>query len=88
MWFGLVWVGAGVPAGQGRVVCSKCGQEGAKLTADRGKMKYEGRLFHDLLRSAARDMIRVRVAPPIAAKVCSTARPRVTNNVNAWQVKS
>jgi integrase len=32
-------------------------------------MRYEGRLFHDLRRSAARDMIRAGVAQTIAMKI-------------------
>jgi integrase len=72
-WFRLVWIEACLAAGQGRMFCRKCGQECAELKREcshcRGDMKYEGRLFHDLRRSAARDMIRAGVAQTIAMKI-------------------
>lgn len=71
--FRSIWVDACIRAGQGRIVCTKCGQQGLKLHQKcshcRASMKYEGRLFHDLRRSAARDMIRAGVAQTIAMKI-------------------
>lgn len=71
--FRSIWVDACIRAGQGRIVCKKCGQQGVKLYQKcshcRASMKYEGRLFHDLRRSAARDMIRAGVAQTIAMKI-------------------
>jgi integrase len=73
--FRLEWIVASLAAGQGRMVCPKCKREGKNPTPRcscshcRAPMKYEGRIFHDFRRSAARDMIRAGVAQRIAMDI-------------------
>ena len=53
--------------------CPKCGQEGSEPRQDcshcRVPLKYEGRSFHDMRHSAARDMIRAGAAQTVAIKI-------------------
>jgi hypothetical protein len=53
------------------MVCPTCAWEGDKKTCPTCKKQavYSGRIFHDLRRSAIRNMIKAGVAPQIAKKV-------------------
>jgi integrase len=75
--FGRTSIKACVAAGQGRMVCPACGQESTEPRCSHGrKPTYEGRLFRDFRRSAARDMIRVGVPQTVA--MASTGQKTVS----------
>jgi len=73
--FRRTWIKACIAAGQGRMLCPFCSQESIEYVAEqkcshcRKPMTYEGRLFHDFRRSAARDMIRAGVAQTVAMAI-------------------
>jgi integrase len=69
--FKKAWHSACVAAGVGIFVCEKCGAEGTALACSdcKGLTKYRGKIFHDLRRSAARDMLKAGIPRAIAKKL-------------------
>jgi integrase len=71
------WETACSRAGVGRWLCKKCLTPVAaerrcpkcKAKLNRGQLKYDGRVFHDLRRSAARNLIRSGVSRSVAMKI-------------------
>jgi integrase len=71
------WQAACLHAGLGQWLCKKClapvdaERRCAKCKAklNRGQLKYDGRVFHDLRRSAARNLIRSGVSRSVAMKI-------------------
>jgi integrase len=70
--FRKTWWAACVRAGVGRIVCCKCSRPaiGKKCEAcESDNLKYEGLIFHDLRRTAARNLRRAGVAEGIIQKI-------------------
>jgi integrase len=65
------WDSAAIAAQLGTMVGQKCGNEGAekRCAKCRCRRKYVGRIFHDLRRSAARNLIRAGVTQAVAMKI-------------------
>lgn len=64
------WQSAAITAGLGVMVCKKCGGQGPEKYCKKCKAakRYEGRLFHDLRRSAVRNMVQAGVSTQVAKK--------------------
>lgn len=71
------WQTACLLAGVGQWLCKRCLTPVAterrcakcKAKLNRGQLKYDGRIFHDLRRSAARNLIRSGVSRSVAMKI-------------------
>jgi hypothetical protein len=65
------WATDCVVAGIGKMVRPQCEHEGAAHWCEECKVetRYRGRIFHDLRRTGARDMIRSGVAQSVAMKI-------------------
>jgi integrase len=70
--FRKTWWSACIKAGVGRMVCSKCSRP---VTAskcepcDSDDLKYQGLIFHDLRRTAARNLRRAGVAEGVIQRI-------------------
>lgn len=62
--FRKTWKTACIAAGVGKMVCSRCNQNECKHPR-----KYVGRIFHDLRRSAIRDLVRAGVPQKVAMEI-------------------
>lgn len=69
--FRKAWQTACVAAGVGRFVCRRCEQTviGHRCEACDDDVRYVGRLFHDLRRTAIRHMVRARVPEKVAMSI-------------------
>jgi integrase len=63
------WIRACLKAGQGRMVCQKCGEESTHWYHCGKTTKYNGKLLHDFRRTAARDLIRSGTPQSVAMAV-------------------
>lgn len=75
--FRKAWATACCAAGVGQMVCPNCDRQvDAERNCsqcarrwDKGDLKYVGRIFHDLRRTAARNMVAAGVLPQVAMKI-------------------
>lgn len=69
--FRKAWASACVAAGVGKMICPKCKGEGTVRTCERCEIRceYSGRIFHDLRRTAVRNLVRSGVPQSIAMKI-------------------
>src|SRR6266849_972172 len=71
------WATACCVAGVGKMVCPQCSGDvdekrrraQRSATGKREELRYVGRLFHDLRRSAGRDLIRAGVSTHVAMSI-------------------
>ncbi len=71
MEFRKSWDSACIAANLGTMVCPRCKDESKQKHCSKCKRrrKYRGRIFHDLRRSAARNLIRSGVQRSVAMKI-------------------
>jgi len=69
--FRKAWATACVAAGVGKMICPKCGRDGAERTCEvcNVAMRYSGKIFHDFRRTASRNMIAAGVPQAVAMKI-------------------
>jgi integrase len=66
------WDSACIAAGLGAMVCPRCKERSAEKSCCskcKTRRKYAGRIFHDLRRSAARNLIRAGVSQAVAMRI-------------------
>jgi integrase len=63
------WETACMAVGLGKMICRACGHVGTKKAHCKKRCDYQGRIFHDLRRSAVRNMIRAGVDPKVAMRI-------------------
>ncbi len=69
--FRKAWATACVAAGLGKMICPKCGSEGAEKACEECNepTRYIGKIFHDFRRTASRNMIQAGVPQVVAMKI-------------------
>src|SRR6185369_7201945 len=71
--FRTTWENACVRAGVGRVVCSRCAEPGISgrkcERCDSEVTRYSGLIFHDLRRTAARNLRRAGISETVIMKI-------------------
>jgi hypothetical protein len=69
--FRKAWASACIAAGVGKFICPKCKAEGTERKCERctRRTEYSGRIFHDLRRTAVRNLVRSGVPQSIAMKI-------------------
>ena len=69
--FRKAWLTACIETGLGKMVCRKCGYEGADRSCGKCGIatRYSGKIFHDFRRTASRNMIAAGVPQAVAMKI-------------------
>lgn len=67
--FRVGWARACCAADVGRMICVRCGTEQCPCSEDERRTKYKGLIFHDLRRTAARNLRRAGVAENLIMQI-------------------